>query len=165
MPAMCWRAFGSTRSIRYRLHTKAASPPDFSRSMLRARKYSCSDSPSFPAGSLARTLRSENGGFPTARSNVSLSFALVKSSLRTHASGYSSFAMRAVVGSISIAVIVEPFATASGISARNRPVPQPGSSTRPPVNPIRSSARQIARTTNSGVKCAYCVERARAAIS
>lgn len=36
----------------------------------------------------------------------------------------------------------------------------PGSSTRPPRQPNRSNAAQIARTMNSGVKWAYCVQRA-----
>ena len=35
--------------------------------------------------------------------------------------------------------------------AKNRPVPQPGSSTRPPSKPIRRNARQMARIMNSGV--------------
>ena len=49
--------------------------------------------------------------------------------------------------------------------AKKRPVPHPGSSTRPPEKPMRRNARQIARTMNSGVKCAYCVTRARLASS
>ena len=35
--------------------------------------------------------------------------------------------------------------------AKNRPVPQPGSRTRPPSKPIRRSVRQMARIMNSGV--------------
>lgn len=45
--------------------------------------------------------------------------------------------------------------------AKKRPIPHPGSRTRPPEKPMRRSARQMARTINSGVKCAYCVTRAR----
>ena len=96
-------------------------------------------------------MRSLNGGLPTARSNISGSRALVKSSLRIHASGYSSLAMRAVVGSISMPVAADLAASFSGIIARNRPVPQPGSSTLPPLNPMPERAVQTARTMNSGV--------------
>ena len=49
--------------------------------------------------------------------------------------------------------------------AKKRPVPHPGSRTRPPEKPMRRRARQMARTMNSGVKCAYCVTRARLASS
>ena len=59
--------------------------------------------------------------------------------------------MRAVVGSISMPVAAEHAATFSGIIARNRPVPQPGSSTLPPAKPMRASAAHTARTMNSGV--------------
>ena len=41
----------------------------------------------------------------------------------------------------------------------------PGSSTRPAVKPRRCAARQMARMTGSGVKCAYWVARCRAAYS
>ena len=42
-------------------------------------------------------------------------------------------------------------AQASGSSAKNRPVPMPGSSTRPPAKPRCWAARQSARMTGSGV--------------
>ena len=134
-----------------REHTNAASPPGLSLSIERAMKYSCSDSPSLPDGSSPRTVRSLNGGLPIARSKVSETFALVKSSWRTHASGCSSLAMRAVDGSISMAVTAVLAAAASGISARNRPVPQPGSRIVPPAKPMASTAFQTAWTMNSGV--------------
>jgi hypothetical protein len=76
---------------------------------------------------------------------------LVKSSALIQASGKSSLTMRAVTGSASMPVSTVLAAAASGSMAMNRPVPQPGSSTRPPVKPMRVSARQIARTMNSGV--------------
>ena len=104
-----------------------------------------------PAGSSARTVRSLNGGLPTARSKLSGRRALVKSSPLIHASGWSSLAIRAVVGSISMPVAADRAATFSGIIARNRPVPQPGSSTLPPRKPMRPSAAHTARTMNSGV--------------
>jgi hypothetical protein len=48
----------------------------------------------------------------------------------------------------------------SGISAGNRPVPIPGSSTRPPRKPSRVTPVQTARAMYSGVKWAYWVQRA-----
>ena len=56
-------------------------------------------------------------------------------------------------------------ASASGMRAKKRPVPHPGSSTRPPEKPMRRRARQIPLPMNSGVKCAYWVTRARLASS
>ncbi len=96
-------------------------------------------------------MRSLNGGLPIASSNVSAMRALVKSSLRTQASGCSSAAIRAVHGSISIAVALVLPTRLSGIKARNSPVPQPGSSTVPPAKPMRVTAPQMARTMYSGV--------------
>ena len=91
--------------------------------------------------------------------------ALVKSSARMRAFGWRSFAIRAVTGSISTPVSVVLSSRASGMRAKKRPVPHPGSRTRPPEKPMRRNARQIARTMNSGVKCAYWVTRARLASS
>ena len=96
-------------------------------------------------------MRSLNGGLPITSSNVSASRALVKSSFLTQASGCSSAAIPAVHGSISMAVNAVLPASASGISARNSPVPQPGSSTVPPAKPMRVTAPQMARTMYSGV--------------
>ncbi|GAV37107.1 hypothetical protein ROTAS13_04800 [Roseomonas sp. TAS13] len=59
--------------------------------------------------------------------------------------------MRAVIGSASMPVRLVLLARASGSRDRNRPVPQPGSSTEPPAKPMRVSVCQIARTMNSGV--------------
>ena len=73
--------------------------------------------------------------------------------------------IRAVIGSISTPVSVVLVSSASGMRAKKRPVPHPGSRTRPPEKPMRRRARQMARTMNSGVKCAYCVTRARLASS
>ena len=55
------------------------------------------------------------------------------------------------VGSISTPVSASLPARASEERAKNRPVPQPGSRTRPPSKPIRRSVRQMARIMNSGV--------------
>ena len=55
-----------------------------------------------------------------------------------------------------VAEVAQP----SGINAGNRPLPMPGSSTRPPRKPSRSTAVQTARTMYSGVKWAYWVQRA-----
>ena len=96
-------------------------------------------------------MRSENGGLPIASSNVSAMRALVKSSLRTQASGCSKAAIWAVHGSISTAVNAVLPTSGSGISAMNSPVPAPGSSTVPPPKPMRVTASQMARTMNSGV--------------
>ena len=52
--------------------------------------------------------------------------------------------MRAVTGSYSMPVSWQVSRSASGSSAKNRPVPMPGSSTRPPLKPSRSAARQSA---------------------
>ena len=70
--------------------------------------------------------------------------ALVKSSARMRAFGWRSFAIRAVTGSISTPVSVVLSSSASGMRAKKRPVPHPGSSTRPPEKPMRLKARQIA---------------------
>src|SRR5271165_4096303 len=91
--------------------------------------------------------------------------ALVKSSARMRAFGWRSFAIRAVIGSISTPVSVVLASSASGMRAKKRPVPHPGSRTRPPEKPMRPSARHITLPMNSGVKCAYCVTRARLASS
>ncbi len=75
----------------------------------------------------------------------------MKSSARIQASGNSFAAIRAVIASASMPVSAALAAAFSGTSARNRPVPQPGSSTLPPLKPMRVSASQIDRTMNSGV--------------
>ena len=72
--------------------------------------------------------------------------ALVKSSARMRAFGWRSFAIRAVIGSISTPVSVVLSSRASGMRAKKRPVPHPGSRTRPPEKPMRRNARQIAAT-------------------
>ena len=73
--------------------------------------------------------------------------------------------MRAVIGSYSMPVSRVVLRSSGGSSAKNRPVPMPGSSTRPPENPRCRAARQSARTIGSGVKCAYWVDRRSAANS
>ena len=62
----------------------------------------------------------------------------------------SSRAMRAVIGSYSTPVRRAAPRRASGSRAKNRPVPMPGSSTRPPAKPRCWAARQSARMTGSG---------------
>ena len=59
--------------------------------------------------------------------------------------------MRAVIGSYSTPVRRVASRSASGSSAKNRPVPMPGSSTRPPSKPRCCAARHRLRMTGSGV--------------
>ena len=73
--------------------------------------------------------------------------------------------IRAATASISTPVSASLPARASGQRAKNRPVPQPGSRTRPPSKPIRRSVRQMARIMNSGVWWAYWAARLRLARS
>ena len=65
-----------------------------------------------------------------------------------------------VTGSTSIPVTYAASRYGSGIRAGNSPVPMPGSSTRPPRQPSFWTPAQIALMMNSGVKCAYWVQRA-----
>jgi hypothetical protein len=59
--------------------------------------------------------------------------------------------MRAVAASASMPVRLVLSASCSGIRAKKRPEPHPGSRIGPPAKPMRSTARQTARITNSGV--------------
>ena len=97
-------------------------------------------------------MRSEKGGLPMARSKFAANSVRTKSPVRIRARGCSSRAIRAVTGSSSTPVTRETDRKASGISVGKSPVPIPGSNTRPPRQPMRSSPAQIARTTTSGVK-------------
>ncbi|GBR36399.1 hypothetical protein GCM10007870_25330 [Gluconobacter kondonii] len=70
--------------------------------------------------------------------------AVVKSSDRTHWFGNSLRVIRAVSGSFSIAVQAVFGASFEGTLAMKSPVPQPGSSARPPRNPICAARSHIA---------------------
>ena len=105
-------------------------------------------------------MRSEKGGLPTARSKLAGNSVRAKSPAMMRAPGCSRRTMRAVTGSSSMPVTCETSRRPSGISAGNNPVPMPGSRTRPPRQPRRRKPAQIVRTINSGVKCAYWVQRA-----
>ena len=85
-----------------------------------------------------------NGTFPIAASNEpSGSWVSAKLSLRICACGYSAAATCAVTGSSSIPAIAVP----SGASPMKFPDPQPGSRTRPPLNPNAASPLHIARAS------------------
>ena len=70
------------------------------------------------------------------------------------------FVIAAVTGSSSTPVMWQKSRSPAGINAGKRPLPMPGSSTRPPRKPSRCTAVQTARTMCSGVKWAYWVQRA-----
>ena len=69
--------------------------------------------------------------------------------------------MRAVTGSSSMPVTWQTSRSAAGISAGNRPRADAGlEHAGRRAKPSRCKPVQIARTMNSGVKWAYCVQRA-----
>jgi hypothetical protein len=107
--------------------------------------------PSLPAGSSVLITVGANGGLPIARSKSGGRMAFVKSASQMSDSGYSSFAIRAVMGSRSTPRNDDRMAMPSGISALNKPVPTPPSKIAPPVNPSCRSPFQTARTIYSGV--------------
>ena len=89
-----------------------------------------------------------NGTFPITRSyQPSGSRVTANDSARIRACGYSAAAIPAVTGSSSTPVTWAP----SGARPMKFPDPQPGSSTRPPVNPSLRAPSQITAASAASV--------------